>query len=172
MKNAILTILAIMSLNLTANAAGDAEKASSGLTQRLLFSVSFFQSNISPDLSQYRLFLRELEKNGLEIQSENLYPVREVAVFQKLAGQEINELLMVKGLHGCSEFDDVCIRLIDRLNPGTNWKNKDFSGDIDLPMLTLRHDLVVVVGDKAQKLNEIMKKFNQNIMTPIGNPVN
>jgi hypothetical protein len=171
MKNAILTILAIMSLNLTANAAGDAEIASSGLTQRLLFSVSFFQGNISPDLAQYRLFLRELEKNGIEIQSENLYPVREVTVFQKLAGQEIDELLMVKGLHGCSQFDAACIRLINRLNPGADWKNKNFADDIDLPLLTLRHDLVVIVLDKAQKLNEIMKKFKQNITTAVGNPI-
>lgn len=169
MKSAILTILAIVSLNLTAIAA-DAGMASTGSTLRLLFSVSFFQGNISPDLSKYRSFLSELEKNGLEIQSENLYPVREVAAFQKQVGLEINELLMVNGLHGCSKFDDVCIRLIDRLNPSTDWKKKEFSGDIDLPMLTLRHDLVVVVGDKAQKLNEIMKKFKQNIATPIGNP--
>ncbi len=114
--------------------------------------------------------MKELEKIGLEIQSETLYPIREIGYFEKKKGQEIDASVVVNGFHGCSSFDDGCARIIDNLNPGLNWKIKDFAGEIALPMLTLRHDLTIVTGDKTQKLQELKKQFSGNITELEGNP--
>lgn len=144
---------------------------SSASTERLLFDVGFFQSDVSLDLGKYRSFLNELDKSGIEVKTETLHLVRALSSFFKNSGQEINADLIEKGLRGCEDFNDSCARVIDMQNPGVKWRDKDFAGEIVLPTLILRHDLTVVTHGKAKRLQEIMKQFDQNVVLPTGNPL-